>query len=81
MRTLTWWVDGLAEGRDFAGFEKAEELGLQVEAEVADLVEEQGAVAGGADDAEVVAIGAGEGAAAVAKELAFDADRAGWPRS
>ena len=38
---------GLAEGRDFARFEEAEELGLEVESEFADFVEEEGAVAGG----------------------------------
>jgi len=40
---------GLAERRDFARLEEAEQLRLQVEAELADFVEEQGAFAGGAD--------------------------------
>ena len=72
MRTSTVSGAGLAERRDLAGFEEAEQLGLEVEAELADFVEEQGAVAGGADQAGVVAVGAGEGAAAVAEELAFE---------
>ena len=72
MRTSTVQRRGLAERGDFAGLEEAEKLGLEVEAEFADFVEEEGAVAGGADEAEVVAVGAGEGAAAVAEELAFE---------
>ena len=63
---------GVAERADFAGLEEAEELGLQVEAELADLVEEQRAAARGADHAGVVAVGAGERAAAVAEQLAFE---------
>ena len=63
---------GLAERRDFARLEEAEQLRLEVEAELADFVEEEGAVAGGADQAELVAVGAGEGAAAVAEQLAFE---------
>ena len=63
---------GLAERGDFTGLEEAEELGLEVEAELADLVEEEGAFAGGADEAGLVAVGAGEGAAAVAEELTLE---------
>ena len=69
-------VDGegrrFAERTDFAGLEEAEELRLQVEAHLADLVEKERAVACAADDAGVVAVGAGEGAAAVAEQLAFE---------
>ena len=69
-------VDGegrrLAERTDFAGLEEAEQLWLQVEAELADFVEKERAVAGAADDAGVVAVGAGERAAAVAEQLAFE---------
>ena len=67
-------VDGreLAERVDLARFEEPQELGLKVETEVANLVEEQGAVLGGPDEALVVAIGAREGAAALAKELALE---------
>ena len=63
---------GFTERGDLAGFEEAEQLGLEVEAELADFVEEQGAVAGGADQAELIAVGAGEGAAAVAEQLALE---------
>src|SRR4029079_12998931 len=70
------YVDGaggvVTERRDFAGFEEAEEFGLELEAHLGDLVEEQGAALGGADDAEVVAVRAGEGAATMAEELAFE---------
>ena len=45
---------------------------MEIEAELADFVEEEGAVARGADQADVVAVGAGEGAAAVAEELALE---------
>src|SRR5262249_4709068 len=62
---------GLAERRDFAGLEKAEQLGLEVESELADLVEEEGPFARGADQAGVIAVGAAEGGAAVAEEVAF----------
>ena len=72
MRTSTLNGRRLAERADFAGLEEAEELRLEVEAELADFVEEQRAAAGGADDAGVVAVGAGEGAAAVAEELALE---------
>src|SRR5262249_50822157 len=50
----------------------AQQLGLEVEPKLADLVEEEGAVAGGADEAELIAVGAGEGAAAVAEQVAFE---------
>ena len=63
---------GLAERGDLARLEEAEQLRLQVEAQLADFVEEEGAVAGAADEAGVVAVGAGERAAAVAEELAFE---------
>ena len=63
---------GLAERGDLARFEEAEQLGLQIEAQLADFVEEEGAAAGGADEARVVAVGAGERAAAMAEELAFE---------
>ena len=69
-------VDGqrprFAERRDLARFEEAEELRLEVESELADFVEEERAVAGAANEAGVVAVGAGEGAAAVAEQLAFE---------
>ena len=52
MRTSTVSELGSPSGRDLARFEEAEQLRLEVEAELADFVEEQRAVAGGADQAE-----------------------------
>ena len=70
-RTSTREGRRLAERTDFARFEEAEQLRLELDGELADFVEEQRAAAGGADDAGVIAVGAGEGAAAVAEELAL----------
>src|SRR5262249_10000087 len=61
-----------AERVDLAGFEEAQQLRLQVEAELGDLVEKEGAVLRRADDPEVVAVGARERAAAMAEHLAFE---------
>ena len=63
---------GLAERIDLAGLEKAQQLRLQIEAELADLVEKERAVLRRANQPRVVAIGAGEGAAAVSEQLAFE---------
>ncbi len=62
----------LAERMDLVVVEEAQELGLEVEADVADLVEEQRAARGGADHAGEGGVRAGEGAAAVAEQLAFE---------
>ena len=62
----------VAEGLDLARLEESQQLRLDVEAQLADLVEEEGASGGGADDAGEVGGGAGEGPAAVAEELAVD---------
>ena len=51
---------------------KAQEFGLEVDGEVADFIEKEGAVIGGFDDATIVERGAGEGAFAMAEELRFD---------
>ena len=59
----------LADRVHLAGLEEAQQLGLDVEAGVADFVEEERAAGGGADDALEVLDGAGEGAAAVAEQL------------
>ena len=48
---------------------KRSSFGWTSSAHLADLVEEQGAAGGGADDAREVVGGAGEGAAAVAEQL------------
>ena len=52
--------------------ERAQELGLQLERELADLVEEQRAAVGALEGARALAVGAGEGAALVAEQLALD---------
>ena len=62
----------LAERVDLAGFEEAQQLGLQVETELADLVEEQRPVLCGPDQARIVAICPGERAALEAEEMALD---------
>jgi hypothetical protein len=62
----------LVERRDLARFEEAEQLRLEVEAELADLIEEQRAVAGASDDAEIIVIRPGECAAAMAEQLALE---------
>ena len=51
MRTSTLIGLRLAERVDLLLLEEAEQLGLEVEADVADLVEEERAAGGGADDA------------------------------
>ena len=63
---------GFADRADFAVLEEAEELGLQVQAELADLVEEERAVPRGADEARMVAVGARERAPAMAEQLALE---------
>ena len=63
---------GVAERVRLAGLEEAQQLGLQVGADLADLVEEERAAFVGADDAEEAVDGAGEGAAAVAEEMAVE---------
>ena len=62
----------LAEAVHFVRLEEAEQLGLQVEADLGDLVEEQRAAGGGADDAVERRFGAGEGPLAVAEQLALE---------
>ena len=63
---------GGADRADLFFLEGAEQFGLEVEGELADLVEEDGAALGGAEQAFLVAVGAGEGAFDVAEEFAFD---------
>ena len=67
-------VNGLASpsGLISPDSRKRSSLGCRSRLELADLVEEQRAVLGGADEAGVVAVGAGERAAAVAEQLAFE---------
>jgi len=60
-----------ADGHDLPRVEDAEEPGLGRGWELADLVEEQGALVGGLDVAPAIGVRAGEGPAAVAEELAL----------
>ena len=60
-----------ADGHEGMAFENAEQLGLAFEGHLADFVEEQHAAVGLLEKADMVAIGAGEGAGFVAEELAF----------
>ena len=61
-----------ADALEGALLEEAQELALDVERQIADLVEEQRAALGELDLAGDAAIGAGERAALVAEELALD---------
>src|SRR3954470_10755694 len=54
---------------DVARLEEAQQLGLHVEGRLADLVEEQRAAGGGADDTLEIVSGTGERAATMAKQL------------
>ena len=57
---------------DLALFHGPEQLGLDLEADVADFVKEQGAVLGQFEFADLVGVGPGEGALDVPEELAFE---------
>ena len=61
-----------AQAAELALLQNAQELDLGVEAEFADFVQEEGAVAGLLEEAFAGAYGAGEGAFLVAEELGFD---------
>ena len=63
---------GAADPFDLAFLNGAQQLGLQVEPQVADLVEEQRAAAGQLELADALLHGAGERAPLVAKERALD---------
>src|SRR6185369_6541450 len=54
------------------GFEKPQQLRLQVESQLADFVEEQRAVFRGSDQALVVALGSRERTTSVTEQLAFE---------
>ena len=72
MRTSTLTARGSPSGWTSFFFDEAQQLGLQVELHVADLVEEERAAVGGADDAAEGGLGAGEGAAAIPEQLALE---------
>ena len=61
-----------ADALDLALLDRAQQLGLQVEAQVADLVEEQRAAGGQLELAELLLVRAGERAALVAEQRALD---------
>ena len=68
--TLTGWAS--PSGCTSCCSMKRSSLGWSVEPDVANLVEEQGAAVGAADDAGERGVGAGEGALAVAEQLALE---------
>jgi hypothetical protein len=61
-----------AEALEFLLLENAEELGLELERNVADFVEENGAAIGEFEAADFLVDGTGEGAAFVAEKLGFE---------
>ena len=63
---------GAADALDFAGLDRAQQLGLGLEREVADLVEEQRAAVGQLEPALLALHRAGERPALVAEQLALD---------
>jgi hypothetical protein len=67
---------GRAHALDDALLERAQELGLHVEGQLADLVEEHGAAARGLERAGAGRVGAGERAPLVPEQLALD--ERGW---
>ena len=73
--------DRLADGHDLLLLDHAQQFGLQIERDFADLVEEQRAGVGGADQAQHALLGAGERAADVSEELALEERFAKCPRS
>ena len=64
-----------------AFLQHAQQLGLQLERQLADLVEEQGAAVRHLEAARPIAARAGEGALHVAEQLALEQAVRGWPRS
>src|SRR5262245_18501785 len=69
-------VDGnrscATNGHDLALLKHTKKSTLRREGQVADLIEEQGAPVGAADEAQAILAGSREGALQVAKQLAFD---------
>ena len=72
---------GAAHRTDFLFLDGAQQLGLQVDGQFADLVEKHGAAVGDGEQSFLGANRAGEGAAHVAEELAFDQRREPASRS
>ena len=63
---------GGADRQHLALLQRAQQLGLQLGRQVADLVEEQRAAIGGAEQPRLRLVGAGERALDVSEELALD---------
>ena len=80
-RMLTLLGAHLADRPHLALLERAQELRLQIERQLADLVEEQRAAVGLLDEAALGVERAGEGAAHVAEQLRADRARAAARRS
>ena len=70
-----------ADPPDLALLQHPEQLGLEVERQVADLVEQQRALVGQLEQAGAVGGGAGERALAVAEELGLEQLLREWRRS
>ena len=62
----------VADAADFARFQEAQQLHLDVLVQLADFIEEQRAAVGDFEEALVIAVGPGERALAMAEQLAFD---------
>ena len=71
---------GLAQGLHLAFLQNAQQLGLQGQGQIRNLVEEQGAPVGAAEEARAWPVRAGEGPPAVAEELALG-ERLGQSRA
>ena len=71
-RTSTWMGCDGADGVEALFVESAQDLGLGLEAHVADFVEEEGAAVGALEGAALFGGAAGDGAVAVAEELGLD---------
>ncbi len=72
MRASALMTVRAADPAEFALLEHAQKLHLQLDRHVADLVEEERAAAGGLEAADAAFVGAGERAALMAEELAFE---------
>ena len=71
-RTSTWMVRVPAEPLDLALLERAQQLGLEIDPQAADLVEEERAAVGQLELAGLARVGAGEGALLVAEQLGLE---------
>ena len=75
IRTSTAIAVAAADALDLALLEDAEQLGLRLQGQLADLVEEERAPVGQLEAADPPGDGAGEGALLVAEQLALDEPR------